>query len=715
MKIVNYSSKLSLAIQKIGQVVVVEPVRPNVNHIIIIDVSGSMYGDLPELRRHLKNKIVSLVSDGDTVSIVWFSGRGQFGVLQEGIQVRSLSDLSTFNAAVDKYLQPVGLTGFKEPIEEVISMIGRLNKKLPSSINNVFFMSDGYDNQWKSQEILDAVKRLSENVDSATFVEYGWNCNRDLLSKMAEVSGGSLIFSEDFSGYQVAFENGIGRTSLAGKKTLVTLEHPASLGYVFSHDDDGKVTTYTVDENNQVLVPERIPQIAYYVSGITGNAPVDVDTYVGLSTLSQRMRANEIFDVIGAMGDVYLANRFVNSFTKQDYSDFQNECLVQGFVASLRFKEGKQANVVPAEDAYTVLDLLFDLSKDDKNLLYPLHPSFGYKKIGAGEKQKNEELRFNVNDKNMGVPVANVVFHSSRSNASILVKMQGKVTLPKDTLDKFPNLPTEIPSFIHRNYTVIRDGIVHTRRLPVSLTADTLAIIKDKAKISADVKEGELFLLDISSLPVINRKMVKEVNAKDTFTKVFELEKLKAEQKVYKFYRDQYNPKSSAGFTALYGDEASAHLKEIGVTDYNGFNPPSTATPMNDVYMSREFDISIKGLSSLPSVNDVLKKQEANKSLTLRESLLAPAIADVKKFIESDVCSDIAVRDTVMKAWLDAKSKDAIQSTRKLNKELSIIKFSILVGHVWFNDLPPGEGSLELTIDGNKLVFNATVEDKEVN
>jgi len=72
--------KRALAIQTLNTSTV-EAVPAPVDHVIVIDVSGSMYSDLPTLRNQLKNKLASLVRDRDTVTIIWFSGRGSYGVL----------------------------------------------------------------------------------------------------------------------------------------------------------------------------------------------------------------------------------------------------------------------------------------------------------------------------------------------------------------------------------------------------------------------------------------------------------------------------------------------------------------------------------------------------------------------------------------------------------------------------------------------------------
>jgi Mg-chelatase subunit ChlD len=180
--------------------------RIPVNHIIVLDCSGSMAGDLPAIRQQLKNKLPSLVQEGDTITIIWFSAKGQFGVLKEEVEVRSLTDLSDLNNAIDRFLRPIGLTGFKEPLEETLRVIQRITKNRKDTAFSLFFLTDGHDNQWSDPQNLAAVKALQPVLSSAVFVEYGWYCNKPLLTKMAEACGGSLIFSDGFSSYAPVLE-----------------------------------------------------------------------------------------------------------------------------------------------------------------------------------------------------------------------------------------------------------------------------------------------------------------------------------------------------------------------------------------------------------------------------------------------------------------------------------------------------------------------------
>lgn len=153
------------------------------NHILFVDVSGSMSWDLPNMRTHMKNKLSSLVKEGDTITIGYFSGRNQFGVLVEEVEIATLQDLTSIHQAIDRFLKPICLTGFKEPLQETKRVIQRIKGNRPDSAFSFFFLTDGHDNQWSEREILQACEELEADVVSATIVEYGYYCNHNLLVK----------------------------------------------------------------------------------------------------------------------------------------------------------------------------------------------------------------------------------------------------------------------------------------------------------------------------------------------------------------------------------------------------------------------------------------------------------------------------------------------------------------------------------------------------
>ena len=92
-----------------------DPESP-VHRIFAIDCSGSMCGSLKDIRTQLKNKIPTSIRPQDFMTLIWFSGRSEFGTIFEHISISDLNDLNKINTAIDRYLNIVGSTGFVQPI-----------------------------------------------------------------------------------------------------------------------------------------------------------------------------------------------------------------------------------------------------------------------------------------------------------------------------------------------------------------------------------------------------------------------------------------------------------------------------------------------------------------------------------------------------------------------------------------------------------------------
>jgi hypothetical protein len=116
----------------------VAPTPQSTHRIVVIDCSGSMGSSLPKIRTALKNKIPTMVQPTDALSIVWFSGRNEFGTLMEAVKISTLTDLSTVNSSIDRFLTTVGMTAFVQPLEEVKALVKRVGMS-----STMFFMTDG--------------------------------------------------------------------------------------------------------------------------------------------------------------------------------------------------------------------------------------------------------------------------------------------------------------------------------------------------------------------------------------------------------------------------------------------------------------------------------------------------------------------------------------------------------------------------------------------
>lgn len=427
-------------------------------------------------------------------------------------------------------------------------------------------------------------------------------------------------------------------------------------------------------------------------------------------------------------------------------------------------------NKAPRDDAFTVLDMLKLLASDDNNRILTAHPAFKYSRIGRGRVDANtvltdkeqaeldsltqqltglkdpkeaakisariaeitnkpEALKFEEDEAKAaeGYSVSNLVYNSDRPNVSLLVRKEGKVNLASRK-DKPASVPMDFSTFIFRNYTIIKDGLVNVETLPVKLskaTVDALTklhkdgLIPDnvisgaKAKLVADGMELTEVILNFAALPVVNGNMVKSVSAKALFEAEYAMAKAKAAQKVYNAYKKEKQPegKKSEGFEQQYGADAAAWLKAQGFTDYSGFCPKSMQAESTDFYMAKELLVSFKGLSSLPTLKEVREKMAKGK-LTASAALMAPFVTEVEDYLSANCKVQGAEADAAFIRWIDQKAKDQTAEVRKQMFAIAQMKFAVIVGQVWFSEFKSiDENTMTLKIDGNDV--EAKVEMKE--
>jgi len=736
----------------------VEPIETSVNHLLIIDCSGSMYNDLPKIRQQLKLKLPTLLAENDTISIIWFSGKDEFGTLIEAEKVSTLKDLSNINKLIDRWLTPNGLTGFKQPLEEVNELVKRITN---GNVFSLFFMSDGCDNQWQQNQIIQAVEDISNKLASATFVEYGYYADRNLLLAMAEKIGGNLIFSENFDKYEPIFEKAI-QKKVSGKPRIKMKLDNVVNDIVFMIDDQDLII-YKV-QDGCVSVPLDSTGFWYLTETAKDFLEIDVEEgmaednkdiianlYAALAVFSMKMKSDIVYSILKCLGDVAFIKQFSGCFGKQKYSDFIESCK-QAMIGNGRFVEGRDVNAIPDEDAFTVIELLNALNEDEENKILVDHEFFKYNRIGRAtvdantvllveEKKKINDLTnemnetkdinkikeimdqinsvlvnkkkpvvFEINDeeKKNGYSISTLNFSSERPNVSILINKRGTVDISNRVIEKYADtLPKKVKTNIFRNYAIISDGIVNVDVLPARLSKETLKKIPSGVATCHISDEDVFYKLDLKKLPIVNRKMVKEVSAQVLCEKEYELIELQAKQKVYNAYKKELAPKKSAGFSEIYGSDIAEWLKEeLGITDYNGFSPKVASVDSGDYYLGKELLVKIKGLSTLPSVKDVKEKMLKGK-LTSSALLMVEAIKEVE-----NILSDDSLKSGFEK-WLDEKLEEARKQVKRLLYEISQIKFAVIVGQVWFKEFESLEENLwTLEKEGNKI--QCTLELKEV-
>ena len=737
----------------------------NTQHIFVIDCSGSMSGELSTIRKDLYNKITTLLKPGDSVTIIWFSGRNEFGVLIEDYNIKGAISFEKLRELINKYLTPQGLTAFVQPLKEVKQVVERVGKANPNMLHSMFFLTDGCDNQYSRKEIIEAVKTLKDSLNGATFVEYGWYCNKELLNQMAVEIGGIHTFSENFQDYEPYLTKQFTNDN-KGKRKYVELSFTPQFDIAFNIQD-GDVVSYKPNEKNEILLNvdnevnvfyftnkepkngNNVGDYTYvsknYLQGNYKNDTIIQGLYASLFVFSRMSDYNMVSEILKTLGDAYFIKIKSNTFGTQKINELEAKFLEAINDGEKRFIEGYNPDLEPAEDAYCVMDMLEDLMSNDENFWYPQHEAFNYKRIGskavskagkisdedkkklelllsegklgeltdAIEEAKNkagEELKFHYDNPLQPSPISDLVWNETRANLSVLVYYKGHVAIPADKAKEF-NLPEKFNTQIFRNYTIVKDGIIHSYRLPVSLSESTFNKLQSNGLLKGETFEkGKIYVLDFSELPVINRQMVETLSAKELFVNQWKLVNLQAKNTVFNHYKKRYLQGLSKDFVDLYGKEATEWLKSVGITS-SGFNPPKTLEKQNEEISVNVLEVKMDKLTLPTAKKDfesIEKKVESGAPLTPREALLEGPIKEFKAFEKMlQGTSDTKI----LESWLSEKSKNFRAEKTKLMSSISKAKFLTIVGKNWFKEFNSrNENEMTLNLDSKDIRF--IVEDK---
>ena len=380
-------------------------VKKPTNHIFIVDVSYSMCRELPKIQKQLKNKLSSVMLDGDTISIIWFSGRNDAGILKEEVEVKSLKTLNDLNSAIDRWLVPIGCTAFLRPLELTKGLVSRIKANRPDSNFSLMFLTDGYNNDCPFNDVLKALKDLDGELSSTTFVEYGYYADSAKLTQMAAVLGGEKISCDGFEDFEPMFDSKMSQTYTGGKKVEVDVDS-SLYDFAFSCSD-GQILLYNIVDG-KVRVNENLKEVYYFSKNHLGLGyselgknplPNDLETaiYASIYVLSDKMLNEDAEKLFTLIGDNVHYKMLLNSFGKQKLNQFKTaikDCVVD---QSKRFVEGQGKIAKVADDAYNLMQLIGDLG--DMNVkFYPNHESFNYNRVGrkmvaVGSKLTDEDQK----------------------------------------------------------------------------------------------------------------------------------------------------------------------------------------------------------------------------------------------------------------------------------------------------------------------------------
>lgn len=695
-----------------------------------------MAGLLPGLVKDLK-RLVRTIPVGDSFTLGWFSGVGQFRFPIKGFKVsRDPEDEKVLDNLLDSVMQPLGLTCFSEVLQSAIGVVEDLAVFGYPRLNFCFF-TDGYPCPETAKElslIADHTKALGKVTTTSLVVGCGQYYNKGLLASMATNLCASLVHLDGLESLSSVTDQFVNQSSSGGVKVAVrppVMLNAQSIGYVITDDQ----VVLLPQENGELLVPvpdtgDSRPEVAEFFlitdSGLVPDLPPTKGSeqalYAAAFVLVQQARLDQALGILSTLGDVALVEKVANSYTLDEIGLLEEAILSAVFDPELRFKSGKRPDCLPPEDAFCVLDLVKILAADSNAVFLPCHPWFKYKRIGAASQGQHEGAVFTPDPKSEA-RFHHLVWHSSRLNLSVRSLITGSVSLP----DMRKALGTDsYPTFKHRVYTLVKDGYLNVSKLPVRLSEETFVhlhargILEPRVDQNGSVMHSEVlpydedfvYLLNMGSLPVINRRISGGYKSASELGKLtLEELKLKSIVKMGKFLtgKDSVQPGVTSGIYLT--PTQQEYLVKNFITSA-GYTPKTTNAPTTDYYLATEFEIGVKGLSALPSANSIEKKVKAGTRLSFADQFTIKSVTDAFPGVEpllhkrlGSVAGQVDLKESA--CWGQLMINSAKDRLTEVTARLQEAKFSIVLGKRWFEEFRSYEDCV-LGVEGHQLSFELT-------
>lgn len=695
------------------------------HHIQILDRSGSMGYEIDGLIENVKQTIDAM-SDNDYVSIVWFSGPGQYKTLIKG--ARKDESLKTI---LDTIKFTIGCTCFSDPMKEVGEIIEELSPICPNF--NVTLFTDGeacvpWSEEEEESKVFSEIAKYKDKVIAINTIGYRNGYNRDFLIKIASESMfGMMIHSSKINEYMSIFSHNYERISELVFESVEIKAEGAEVIYLNSSSsklskDSIKMSMLEKKKNQFVIISDNELSFEYdgetYNSNDITSSPKEATTdniaYGYAYELYYLGRRQEALDILAkTINDKYFVDNQINAFTYDEVSAYSKQLRRAVFKKKHRFADGKcSSDYIPANDALCIMDVLKTLINGDNYYVY----SKNYNRVGR--KVEDEFNLFTYDDVEQLTAINDLVFNETELNISIRSRLTGTVKInPK--VAKKNDLPSTVKSFVYRNQTIIKDGNLNMEQLITVVDKETLDKLNDfNEKVNhkliesfeeSTVNEHFKVIINLVALPIINRMYIsKNGNISSVFNGTFRITELAAEQKVLNYYIKKLNEENPSLVKdkefVQYTEEQIEVLKQHGLNkdlSYAGVENKLAEKNEDDYYLVRQLGFDIKGYASLPSCKDIIKKVEEGKKLNGPGQIMYNFIQYLK-----DETKDYDENDShLLKAYYEKELKIIKKQLLSERIEINSMKMAKILTGDWFDGLVvDNKGNYNYIEDQNMLI-----------
>lgn len=531
--------------------------KPPIAHsIIIIDRSGSMYGDIEKLKEYLL-KLLTLdeyLNSQLPITLISYSSVRDVKCHFQRIPITEIMKSNSEYQQEIKRIRVTGLTCISQSLKIAKTLIEEFtDNQQQGELTAITLHTDGFANDPSYNSELKNIEELAEEINKNNVIintiSYSNWADFKLLSKLSNLGSGNCLQANNV---KEVYDSLYQTTSLLNGQVCPPIEKTLIKGYdyqVFVSQTAKKIIGSNDILKIRGLTPEDEGVFYKY-------RQISAEEYAKLTDISESQTDESVFAFIKAnlaegnlnLAKYALVSSFDDTLIQTHSKALTNEHIIKFTqdIESIIFnpKLLKKHNILSAvkvNDKISILDLIDILEANKKSIIINVkHLKKNYQRKGLKRIQGKRDKEGNLIKLNLktveidgGEYVSMGAFNINRNTATINMLIERKVKLVSEDTGK---QISEVAGILindlkqYNNYTLVSDGEINIKSLRVKINNEnTFNLLKENNILTIDGKIAEEFDftceydINLADLPLISYSY-KYTNLNGIFEEIVKLQ-----------------------------------------------------------------------------------------------------------------------------------------------------------------------------------------------
>ncbi|MGE5438005.1 MAG: hypothetical protein ACM3O3_12400 [Syntrophothermus sp.] len=558
------------------------------HHILLCDVSGSMYNNIRTLKSKVNTTLETLLQiENSYVSVITYSGHNQSEIILSCVKCDEISyQMSKVYHIIDSELYTKGVTVISEPLEKSIQIC----KSLAHICNkhHIALFTDGCLVPWNWSETVEenkcfeVAKICSNEGIFLNTIGFGQYYDRQFLNKLINIAGnGQVIHIDSVEDYFDVIINAIKKVN----NENVEIAHlEVTNGFIFNiktsqlnHEMNVNVDSkfiFATSEVDAILIDGVLYHFDNYLQTCSSELlkQYEYDFYYSLARHYLKEEDIDNYEyIVNYLGDTHLFEQTQNCYSFLEKGNAINKVTVCLETPALRFIKGKNQILTNSiNEPLCLLEALQMIIEDEQSCLY-FDLNTPYHRITQASKLTEDSIKFEKTEAGL-VNVTSISVGSEKLNIGIKVRIDGTV---KDEISGYSK-----KACIYRDFNLLNGGNVNVPYIYAKLSPHLYFKFLNEGLISKtepyahETIDGcPIYKLDLTYVKSVNKRMLKLMNMSDIQNTLLEIAHLKCEQWAYnKMMKEILGDKEKIDMLGLSFEEQE--INKLLRIDENGIYQP---------------------------------------------------------------------------------------------------------------------------------------------